>query len=291
MKHFEVEEIARFAEGKVNESERERFITHLAECGICFKAYADTVKYLSDERKNNFPFKFAKIKKIKKGLMRFWHEVNPRFLNKKFILIPTVSLFIIALLIIPYLLTTIHKGKIFKAQIQQIITGIEDFENQEFSPAKDKTLAAFRTGLFFEDLILLVDSGNKNRINLDLKERLLLLLQNQIKIFFKEENPDLEKMLDFDKKNRKNTAQKIHKLLQQNSMGDLFHLGRFVESSILSTFNKKNIKLEEIGYYEKIALRYQLPIGVYIKFKKLKSSIELKEKKKILLEIKEIVLF
>ena len=74
MKHFEPEELARFVEGKVKNSEQETFIRHLAECGECFKAYSDTLKFIEEKYKKRFRLKFPNLEKIKMAIKNIFLE-------------------------------------------------------------------------------------------------------------------------------------------------------------------------------------------------------------------------
>ena len=235
MKHFEPEELARFAEGKVKDAEQETFIKHLAECGECFKAYTDTLKFIQEEYKKKFTLKFPNLEKIKIALHSFWQDMSMLVRNRRPALVPVFAALIIVLLIVPYLLNTLHEKRIENAKIQQISMDIENIGAQGFAPSGNKPAAALRAGIFVEDLTLVVNAGGDE----DLKTKITKMLGSQLKIFTGAENPLPRELEDIEKKNLPGLVQRIQELLKQRSLVELFGFGRFLEHSLLLTFEKK----------------------------------------------------
>ena len=289
MKHFDVEEIARFAEGNVNDSERERFISHLAECGACFKAYADTLKFVQDDRKNLHRLRLPGFEKIKITVRRLRQDIDSLFRNRNPFLVPAFALLVIMVFLAPFLVTSIQKSKITKAQIQHIAVAMENMDSQSFAPARDDMMAAVRTGILVEDLSLLVKSGGNSKTGKELQRKVLLLLENELSVFALKKNPITAHLNGLDKKNLDSAVKDIEELVESRSRGGLFQLGRFVEQSFLSTFKEKCPSRDQVEVYKQIARRNNLPQGIYNNLSRLKETTEFTECKQILMTIKDII--
>ncbi|UCH96054.1 MAG: hypothetical protein JSV88_04170 [Candidatus Aminicenantes bacterium] len=286
MKHFEAEEIARFAEGKVKDSEQETFIRHLAECGECFKAYTDTLKFIEEEYKKRFTLKFPNLEKIKIALHCFWQDMRTLVRNRRPVLVPVFAALIIVLLIVPFSLKTLHEKRIQTAKIQQIGMDYKNTGAHGFAPSRDKPTAALRTGIFVEDLTLVVNAGG----NEELKTKITNSLSSQLKIFTGEENPLLRELVDIEKKNLPGIVQQIPNLFGHRSLAELFRFGRFTAHSLLLTFEKKLPPQSDIEKYLAIARKHDLPQGVLKNLEKLKANKGVEPGKKSCIAIKDIIL-
>jgi hypothetical protein len=286
MKHFEPEELARFAEGKVKDSEQETFIRHLAECGECFKAYSDTLKFIEEEYKKRFTLKFPNLEKIKTALHRFWQDMRTWVRNRKPVLVPVFAALIIVFLMVPYVLNILHEKRITDTKIQQIGMDIENIGTQGFAPTGNKPAAALRTGIFVEDLTLVVNAGG----NEDLKTKITKMLNSQLKIFADEENSLLRELADIEKKNLPGIVQRIPDLLGHQSLTQLFGFGRFIEHSLLLTFENKLPPKSDIEKYLTISREHSLPQGVIKNLEKLKTNKSAEQGKKYCIAIKNIFL-
>jgi hypothetical protein len=286
MKHFEPEELARFAEGKVKDSEQETFIRHLAECGECFKAYTDTLKFIEEEYKNRFTLKFPNLEKIKTALHRFWQDMRTLIRDRRPVLVPVFAALIIVLLMVPYFLNILHEKRIANAKIQQIGMDIENIGTQGFAPTGNKPAAALRAGIFVEDLTLVVNAGG----NEALKTKITKMLSSQLKIFTGEENSLLRELADIEKKNLPGIVQLIPDLLGHRSLAQLFGFGRFIEHSLLLTFEKKLPPQADIEKYLNIARDHSLPQGVLKNLEKLKTNKSVEQGKKYCVAVKNIFL-
>jgi hypothetical protein len=284
MKHFEPEELARFAEGKVKDSEQETFIRHLAECGECFKAYSDTLKFIEEEYKKRFTLKFLNLEKIKIALHRFWQDMHTSVRNRRPVLVPVLAALIIVLLIVPYFLKTLHEKRIENAKIQQIVMDIENIGTQGFAPSGNKPAAALRAGIFVEDLALVVNAGG----NEDLKTKITKMLSSQLETLIGKQNPLLRELAAIEKKNLPGIVQRIPDLFGRRSLVELFSFGRFIEHSLLLFFENKLPPQAEIEKHIAIAREHGLPQGVLKNLGKLKTVKSVEQGKKYCIAIKNI---
>ncbi len=286
MKHFEPEELARFVEGKVKDAEQETFIKHLAECGECFKAYTDTLKFIEEEYKKRFTLKFPNLEKIKMAIHRFWQDMRAWVRNRRPVLVPVFAASIIVLLIVPYFLNTLHEKRIENAKLLQIGLDIENIGTQGFAPTGNEPAAALRAGIFVEDLTLVVNAGG----NEDLKRKITKMLGSQLKIFASQENPLPREPEDIEKKNLPGLVQRIRDLLKQRSLTELFGFGRFLEHSLLLTFEKKLPAPGDLEKYLTLAREQDLPQGVLKNLEELKTTKSVEQGKKYCIAIKNIFL-
>lgn len=286
MKHFKPEELARFAEGKVKDSEQETFIRHLAECGECFKAYSDTLKFIEEENKKRFTLKFPDLEKIKIVLHRFGQGMRTLVRNRRPVLLPVFAALIILLLIVPYFLNILHKKRIENSKIQQIVMDIENIEVQGFAPSGNKPVAAIRAGIFVEDLALVVHAGG----NEDLKRKITKMLSSQLKMFANQENSLLRELAAIEKKNLPGIVQRIPDLLGRRSHVELFGFGRFIEHSLLLCFENKLPPPTDIEKYLVTAREHSLPPGVLKNLEKLKTIKSVEQGKTSCIAIKNIFL-
>lgn len=286
MKHFESEELARFAEGKVKDSEQEAFIGHLAECGECFKAYSDTLKFIEEEYKKRFTLKFPNLEKVKTALHRFWEDMRTLVKNRRPVLVTVFAALIIVLLVVPYFLNTLHEKRVETAKIQQIAMDIENIGTGDLAFSGNKPVAALRAGIFVEDLALVVNSGG----DAELKTKITKMLSNQLGTLIGRENPLLKKLADVEKKSLPGIVQRIPDLLGQQSLAELFRFGRFIERSLLIFFENKLPPQSDIEKYLTIAREHGLPQGVLKNLEKLKTNNSVEQSKKYFIAIKNIFL-
>lgn len=286
MKHFELEEIARFAEGKVKDSEQESFLEHLAECGECFKAYTDTLAFIEEEYKKKFALKFPNLEEIKIGLHRLGQGIRTLVSSRRPVLVPVFAALIIVLLMVPYFLNILHEKRIENAKIRQIVIDIENIRTRGFAPTGSKPSAALRAGIFVEDLTLVVNAGG----NKELKTKITNMLSSQLKIFTNEKNPLLRELAAVEKKNLPGIVQRIADLLGQRSLVQLFGFGRFIEHSFLLFFENKLPSQGDIEKYVTFAREHGLPRGVVKNLGKLKTLKSTHQGKNACIAIKNILL-
>jgi hypothetical protein len=285
MKHLEDEDIARMIEGTVNKKERETFLQHLSECSACFNIYTETLKFIEDEKQSKVPW----IEKIKAAGRHFRLALSTIFTNKR--LAPAFASLIIILLIGTFVINYLHHRTIENNKmvyIEKIVEEIEDRDIQAFSGLKGEIYAALRAGIFVEDLSLIINAGGKE----ELKTKIIKMLSRQLKKFTSEKSPLFQELETIKKKNVETVVKHIRELFESQSYYELFRFGRFVEQSILSTYENKTPKQEDIEKYQRILQKYEntLPRGIFREMKKLETTTDSEESKTINIAIKEILL-
>ena len=289
MRHLEDEDIGRMIEGTISKKERENFLKHLSECSTCFEVYTDTLKYVEKERKRLSILKLPIIEKIGAALHGLWLGIRDWSANKKPVLVPAFIVLIIILLIVPFVLKELHNKRIENAKMQQIVMDIENMRIPTFSQTKDELYAALCAGIFVEDLTSVFNTGGNEelvtKICKILSYELRTIIKNQLDSIFR----DLE---NIERKNLKSIIEDIEELIEKRSLSDPFGFGRFVELSILSSFENKLPSQNDIVKYERFLQKYKhkLPRGIFKELKKLKITNGVEESKKIFLDIKEIIL-
>jgi hypothetical protein len=286
MRHLEDEDIARMIEGTVSKTERETFLRHLSECSACFNVYTETLKFVEGEKQKKVPW----IEKIKPALQRFRLTVGTIFTNKRLIpaFVSSIIIVLIAIFVMNHLLhREIENNKM--VYIEKIVEEIEDREVHAFSGSKGEIYAALRAGIFVEDLSLVVNAGEKEK----LKTKIAKTLSRQLEVFASKKSPLLHELANIEKKNVETVVKRISGLFASHSYSELFRFGRFVEQSILSTYENNTPKQENIEKYQRILQKYEdtLPLGVFRELKKLKTTTGDKEIRDVFISIKEIFLF
>ena len=283
MRHLEDEDIARLIDGTISKKEREDFLKHLSECETCLSVYSETLMFLEKEKKRKTIWEL--LPNPKETADRFGNAIGTMFPKKR--LIPALAVLIIILLMVPFVLNEFHKRRIKNAQVEFIAKSVEEMETYAFSPSKDEIAAAVRTGIFVEDLSLLVNTDEK-----ELKTKIAKMLSGELKIFISETSALPQYLANIDRKNYKTIVQNIRDLVEKRSLSELFRFGCFVEHSILSTYENKTPDQEDIDKYQRIAQKYKdkLPIGVFKELKKLTPTIEKEKSKTICIAIKQIFL-
>ena len=77
-------------------------------------------------------------------------------------------------------------------------------------------------------------------------------------------------------------------MLETKSLFQLFQFGRFVERSILATFEKKTTKKNELEKYLQIVRKYNLPKSVSGKLEAIKKTSGITERRELWDDVKEI---
>jgi len=289
MAHLKEEEIASMAEGNVKGPENEKFLKHLAECETCFKAYTDTLKFVEEERKRGAwwrTFRLPGFKTIrgKLRLPEFRFPIPPK------VLVPAAAGLIIVLLAGAYILNELHQKEIRNFQVQHLTSVSTQMDNigvQSFSGTKGEIMAAFRAGVFVEDLSLLVKVRGQEELTAKTRNRLI----EELKTLTIESDDLFRKVGCIERKSYKDIIEQTGELLKRHSYHDLFQFGRFVEQSILSTYADKRLKVD-INKYLQISQTYNLPQGVSKEFRRLDTrTLENNKIREIYIEIKDIFLF
>ncbi|NIM10423.1 MAG: hypothetical protein GTO45_00400 [Candidatus Aminicenantes bacterium] len=287
MKHLGDEDIARMIEGTISKKEREHFLKHLSECNSCFNVYTETLKFVEKEKKSKHVLKSPVLDKT--AVRRYWLDIRTLFKNRRPVLVPAFAALIIILLMVPFLLNYLHHRGIENNKMVYIEKIVEEIENRgvhAFSGSKGEIYAALRAGIFVEDLSLVVNAGRKE----ELKTKITKTLSRQLEVFASKKSPLLLELANIEKKNVETVVKRISELFQSHSYSELFRFGRFVEQSILSTYENKTPKQEDIEKYQRILQKYEdtLPLGVFRELKKLETASRIEENRNICIAIKEL---
>jgi hypothetical protein len=284
MAHLDAEDIARFVEGNIDKDERERFLKHFSQCRSCLKAYTQTFKIVEEERRRKPILKFSVLGKISN--MDYGVVFSALFQKK--VVVPALVMLIVVLLILPHIRKQTFDDDRLTAKIQYIEEGIEEMERTEsyaFSQSKDKVKSAIRAGFFTEDLRLLLQSDQKE----ELITRIIEMFSSELRVFFENDapsplpDPALIKKQDFE-----TIVGNIGRRLEKDSLSELYRLGRFLEITILSTFENKRPGKKEIEKYLMIARNNNLPLGVIRDLERLKDTSDILTSKEICQNIKEV---
>jgi len=281
MKHLEDEDIARMIEGTISKKERENFLKHFSECETCLSVYSETFKFIEEEKKGKFILKFPNLKET---VRRFGQAMDDIFTIKRLALAAAALVIIVLMGFV--VLKKIHDMRIENAKIVCIKESVTEMEAYAFAPSEDERDAAVRAGNFVQDLSLLVNSGEE-----ELRMKIVNILIRELKMISKNETDSLSRDLEnIERKNFETVVQRIRELMEKRSLSELFQFGRFLEHSILSTFENKVPKQEDIEKYHRIVRENKFPPGVSKELKKLKKSSKNGEIREICMAIKEIFL-
>ncbi|MCK5056636.1 MAG: hypothetical protein KAT34_08275 [Candidatus Aminicenantes bacterium] len=276
MVHLKEEQIASMAEGNVKGPEHERMLKHLAECETCFKAYTDTLKFVEEER-------------IGSAWWRKFRLPELHFYFPKKVLLPAAAVLIVVLLAGAYILKELRQRGILNDQVQHLTSISMQMENigvQAFSGTKGKIMAAFRAGVFVEDLSLLIKVRGKEELTEKTRSRLI----EELKILMIGSDAWFQEVAHIERKNYKSIIEHTEELLKPHPYFDLFQFGRFVEQSILATYENKRLKMD-IDKYQQLVRKYKLPPGVSKRLRKFHAILEIKKIREIYIAVKEIFLF
>lgn len=286
MKHLEDEDIARFVDGRVNADEREEFLKHFARCETCFESYTDALQFIEEHKSRKLSWLFPLIKPIPSFSIKDFAGL----LFQRKVLAPAFAVLVLILVLLPWVINTITAHKASDAKIQYIeesLLKMEEMETYAFSHEADKNNAALRTGFFIEDLFFVLKSGQQEK----LKEKITVKLNDEFAIIFKN-GPGLPAVgLEFAKQEYFDRAvRELQDRLEHQSLSEFYQFGRFVERSILSTFEDRRSGKEEIEKYLAIAQKNGLPPGVLKDLKRLANATDFRESREICRDIKEVFL-
>jgi hypothetical protein len=191
---------------------------------------------------------------------------------------------LIILVMVPFLVNEFSPPGIKKAQIQYIENQLETIESPGFFPTGSELYTAVRTGIFVEDLAILVQTDGKEELRLKIKQ----MLSRELKQLPDEKISLLQELAHLNKKNFPAVVQGIKELMGKQSLIGLFRFGRFIGQSIHATFENKIPRQEDIEKYLRITQKYKLPPGVFKRLNKLKTTTRCEETREIFIEIEEI---
>jgi hypothetical protein len=163
----------------------------------------------------------------------------------------------------------------------------ENRENYGLFPSKNLINSAIRAGFFTEDLEIVLHSGGKKELEIKITRMLTAELE---RIVEDEGKMDLAflRLEEMSKTNFKKMALEIRQMLETKSLYQLYQFGRFIERSILATFEKKTPKKNELEKYLQIVRKYHLPKSIPGKLEEIKKTSGAAEKRDLWNDVKEI---
>jgi hypothetical protein len=211
-------------------------------------------------------------------------------LFKKKVYIPAFAALVLILVTLPFVIKMFMDDEITAAKlnyIEEIIMKRDKPKSYDFSPSNDKFYAAVRAGFFTEELNVVLPSKNKKELGTTISR----MLTNQLKIIA-ENKPDspFPGPGEIRKDNFKAMVNRISDGMEAAALSELYQFGRFVERSLLATFENKLPEKKEIEKYLVSMRHYDLPRGVFDKLEELKTTTGMEKNRELWEGIKEIVL-
>jgi hypothetical protein len=204
--------------------------------------------------------------------------------------VPALAFLILLLVILSPLIrkTTTNEANTAKLKyIEECIMKKENRENYGLFPSKNLINSAIRAGFFTEDLEIVLHSGGKKELEIKITRMLTAELE---RIVEDEGKMDLAflRLEEMSKTNFKKMALEIRQMLETKSLYQLYQFGRFIERSILATFEKKTPKKNELEKYLQIVRKYHLPKSIPGKLEEIKKTSGAAEKRDLWNDVKEI---
>ncbi len=275
MKHLEDEDIGRLIEGNIDEKEREMLLEHLSQCDTCLTIFTETSKFIESDtvRKN----KIMKVLPGKTGEITAFKRYGW-----------AIAASVILLVGILFLTKLFSPGRIDTPQIQYIeeaFNQIENYENHAFVGSKNKTFAAFRAGIFFEDLstIILVPHEHKDELTLKISR----LLAEQLNVIQVQPSPSLS-IPTLDKTTLQTLKNQVLAIVDKQSLTPHYRFGVFVEHTLLDLVDHKMPGMPDVLYFKTLSSANSFPPGVTKELSKLRSSTSLEKTNAIFSALKEI---
>lgn len=258
MKHPDAEDYGRLLEGNISPDERLRLLEHMSQCRRCRTIYSEAADFLEGIGENR--------------VMR----LVPGGLNRRRILWVAASVIIIVLLGLFILIESPGSGieRVQKQFIAQRYKQLENVYHSSFASDGNREFSAVRIGIFSRDLSLVVDGAGDRK----LRETLQKMLRSQLKLFIDAGAPVMKQLDDG----------LIREIMDKESLAPLYRLGRFLEESLLATYEEKLPDRTGIATYRQIATQHGLPRGVLKGLNKLETVNATKECRNICNELLEI---
>jgi ElaB/YqjD/DUF883 family membrane-anchored ribosome-binding protein len=280
MNHLEIEDIGRLIDKNVSKQERKRLFQHLSQCKACLTLYNETLKFMGEEKKSKSLLKFPIPGKIiVSGVCK---AISTIFTVKRYRLALVAMLIILSM--VPFMVKEFSPQKIKNAQIQYIENKIENIGSPAFFPSGGARYTAVRTGIFIEDLSMLIQTDEKE----ELLQKISQMLGRELKQLADEKNSLLQELAQLNKKNFAKVFHNIKELIEKQSLTELFQFGRFIGQSIRATFENQIPEQGDIEKFRRIAQKFKLPPGVFKRLSKLKTTKNVKENRDIFIEIEEL---
>lgn len=283
MGHLKHEDMARMIGGDIDKRTRKKFLKHLSRCESCSKVFTETLKFFEEEEKDEELLKLPAYGK--RAGSRFWEAVGT--MVKKPVLVPALAAVIIILSIGFFLIIGPGPGSL-NAKIENAKAFVSEIKSQgsySLVESKDIKDSAVCTGIIVEYLLLLEKSPEEE----DFLREITEILKIELRHIFKSETdilfPDL---VNINRKNLPNVSRSIAGQLAARSLSDPFLFGRFLERTLLNTFEEKRPEAEDIDKYLQIARELEFPPGVVTRLKQLKETPRFITVRSLCTEIKKI---
>lgn len=283
MKHLKEEDMARMIGGDTNKRERKKFLKHLSRCESCNKVFTETLRFFDEEEKDEETLRLPAYET--KEDSRFRQVVDVMF--KKPVLVPALAAVIIIVLIVPLFITGPGPNSLKdkRDNTKEFVSEITSQGSYKLSGSKNIIDSAVCTGIIIKGLYLFVkELGDE-----DLYRQMVEILSVELKHILKD---DMDKLfpglLELERKDLRKTGDSIEEQLTKRSLAESFHFGRFLEQTLLDTFDEISPHKEEIDEYLQIARQLELPPGVIIRLEKLKESRDAETIRNLCKEIKKI---
>jgi hypothetical protein len=283
MGHLKHEDMAGMIGGNVGKRARKKFLKHLSRCESCSKVFTETLKFFEEEEKNGGLLKLPAYGK--RAGSRFWEVIGAMF--KKPALVPALAAVIIILSVVPFLIIGPGPGST-NARIESakaFVSEIKGPGRYRLVEAKDIIDSVVCTGIIVEYLLMLEKSPQEEDFLREIDEILSVELKN---IFKSETDRLFPDLANINRKNLPNVTRSIAGQLAARSLSGPFRFGRFLERTLLDTFEEKRPGEEEIDKYLQIARELEFPPGVVTRLKKLKEARESGMIRSLCTEIKKI---
>jgi hypothetical protein len=212
------------------------------------------------------------------------------FFFKRKLVVPALAFLILLLVFLSPLIrkTTTNETNTAKLKyIEECIMKKENQENYGLFPSKNLINSAIRAGFFTEDLEVVLHSNGKKELEI----KITRMLETELKKIVEDENQmDLAflRLEEMSKTSFKKMVLEIRQILEPKSLFQLYQFGRFVERSILATFEKKTTKKNELEKYLQLVRKYNLPKSIPGKLEEIKKTSGVTERRELWNDVKEI---
>jgi hypothetical protein len=283
MTHLKEEDMARMISGNVGKKERKKFLEHLSRCESCHKVFTDTLRFIAEEEKGEDILRLPGYS-IKED-SRFRWVIDAMF--KKPVLVPALAAAIIILLMVPFFITGPGPDSLKdkRENAKAFVSEITSQGPYNLAGSKNIIDSAVCTGIIVEDLFLFVKAPVQEQLSREMAEILMVELRNILK-------DDVVKLLpglpNIKKEDLQKTVDSVEEQLVRRSLSEPYHLGRFLEQTLLETFDEKKPGEEEIDKYLQMAREMELPAGVVTRLAELKKAPGFERIRSLCKEIKKI---
>jgi hypothetical protein len=286
MTHLKEEDMARMISGNVGKKERKKFLEHLSRCESCHKVFTETLRFIAEEEKGEDILRLPAYAAKKES--RFRQVIDAMF--KKPVLVPALAAAIIILLMVPFFITGPGPDSLKdkRENAKAFVSEITSQGPYNLGGWKNIIDSAVCTGIIVEDLFLFVKAPVQEQLSREMAEILMVELRN----ILKDDKDDINKLLtglsNIKRENLQKSVDSIEEQLVRRSLSEPYRLGRFLEQTLLETFDEKKPGEEEIDKYLQMAREMELPPGVVTRLAELKKAPGFERIRSLCKEIKKI---